>query len=130
MSPHNTNLDLTPAQLMEAEEIALVKQERCDDFLEHQAVAAQKSQAEPLSVAGQTDVIKPQVQVNTDELSECHDPTLADEMEAEERELVIKNSVNDARTYAKAPLTDAEIREQALTRLDQIDPNPRDGNHC
>ncbi len=126
MSQTNPTREPTSAQVMEAQESALVKQERCDAYLDRQVAPAE---AMPVSVPEQP-AIHPDVQLNTDEISECHEPTTADEMEAEERELVIEDSVDDVRTYAQKPLSDEEIRQQALTRLDQIDPNPKDGNHC
>ena len=129
MSKSDHTLDLTPAQLMEAEEKALVKQERCDDYLERKEVQKEERQAEPVPMGDQKSV-KPEVKLNTEEISECHEPTSADEMEAEERELVIEGSVDDVLTYAQRPLSDEEVRDKALTELKQIDPNPKDGNHC
>ncbi len=44
------------------------------------------SRRKPGSVAAgeqDFDAIKPQVELNTDQISECHEPTTADEMEAE-----------------------------------------------
>lgn len=49
----------------------------------------------------------------------------AQEMEAEERELVITNSVEDLQEYADKPLSDAEIEAQRL-HLDEIKPTPND----
>ncbi len=122
--------DLTPAQLMEAEESALVKDERCEDKLERDAVEAEQAQVEVVHNEAQNDDVQPKVELNTDEISECHAFTPADEMEAEERELVIEDSVDNVRTYAQQPLSDAEIREQALTDPEQIHPHPKDGSRC
>ena len=120
----------TPAQLMEAEEDALVKQERCDNFLERNAVEAEQAQAQAVPAAEQGGDIQPKVALNTDDISVCHAFTHADEMEAEERERVIEDSVDDVRTYADKPLSDEEIRAQAVTQPEQIHPNPKDGSHC
>lgn len=125
------NVELTPAQLMEAEEQSLVRQERCDDFLELQAIEREQTAAE--AEAEQMEAqspIRPDVVLNTEQISECHEPTSADEMEAEERDLVIEDSVDDTLTYAQKPLSDEEIRQKALTRLEQIDPHPKDGKSC
>ncbi|UOO82488.1 hypothetical protein LVJ83_03195 [Uruburuella testudinis] len=125
------NSNPTPAQLMESQEHDAVKQERCDDYLERKATEAEQAQAAPAPVVGQSAAdIQPKVEVNTDQISECHEPTSADEMEAEERELVIEGSVDDTLTYAQKPLSDEEVREKSLTRLDQIDPYPKDGKQC
>ena len=121
----------THAQVMESQECDAVIQERCDDYLHREAAQAEQAQAGSVAAVEQKlSAIRPQVELNTDQISECHEPTTADEMEAEERELVIEDSVDDAITYAQKPLSDEEIRRKALTRLDQIDPNPKDGNHC
>ncbi|MDO5058558.1 MAG: hypothetical protein Q4D82_01290 [Neisseria sp.] len=50
------------------------------------------------------------------------DITPAAEMEAEERELIIEDSVDDLRTYADHELTDCEIEEE---RLHEEDLKPR-----
>ena len=92
----------TPAQLMEAEEYALVKQERCDNFLERNAVEAEQAQAQAVPAAEQGGDIQ----------------------------RVIEDSVHDVRTYADKPLSDEEIRAQAVTQPEQIHPNPKDGSHC
>ncbi|MDO5638459.1 MAG: hypothetical protein Q4G28_01150 [Neisseria sp.] len=131
MTDAKTNRMPDPAQLMEAEESALVSQERCDDFLERRAVAAEQAEAEAEAAPlAEQAAIQPQVEVNTDDISECHAFTPADEMEAEERELVIEDSVDDVRTYAQQPLSDEEIRARAITQPEQIHPNPKDGSHC
>lgn len=49
----------------------------------------------------------------------------AAEMEAEERELVIKNSVDDLETYSELSLTDKEIEQERL-HLKDIKPKPED----
>lgn len=120
----------TPAQLMEAEEQALVKQERCDNFLARNAVEAEQAQVQAVPAANQGGEIRPQVALNTDDISVCHAFTPADEMEAEERERVIEDSVDDVRTYADQALSDEEIRARAITQPEQIHPNPKDGSHC
>lgn len=51
------------------------------------------------------------------------DVTPAAEMEAEERELVIENSVEELQEYAGEPLSDAEIEAQRL-HLNDIKPQP------
>lgn len=51
------------------------------------------------------------------------DVTPAEEMEAEERELVIEDSVDDLVTYADHPLSDAEIEQERL-HLEDIEPEP------
>ncbi|MDO5069158.1 MAG: hypothetical protein Q4D78_03005 [Neisseria zoodegmatis] len=53
------------------------------------------------------------------------DLTPAEEMEAEERELVIENSVDDLVTYADHPLSDHEIENKRL-HLEDIKPEPED----
>ena len=110
--PQNDTCDLTPATQMEAEERALVQDDRCDDYLARQAAVAEQQDA-PATPLPPQDTIRPQVTVNTESLSACHAPTSADEMEAEERELVIENSVDDVLTYAQQPLSDEEIRARA-----------------
>lgn len=49
------------------------------------------------------------------------DLTPAEEMEAEERELVIEDSVDDLRTYADHELSDKEIERKRL-HLEDIEP--------
>ena len=127
--PQNDTCDLTPATQMEAEERALVQDDRCDDYLARQAAVAEQQDA-PATPLPPQDTIRPQVTVNTESLSACHAPTSADEMEAEERELVIENSVDDVLTYAQQPLSDAEIRARALTREADIRPQAEDGTAC
>lgn len=83
--------------------------------MERDAVEAEQAQVEVVHNEAQNDDVQPKVELNTDEISKCHAFTPADEMEAEERELVIEDSVDNVRTYAQQPLSDAEIREQALT---------------
>ena len=124
--PQNDTCDLTPATQMEAEERALVQDDRCDDYLARQAAVAEQQDA-PATPLPPQDTIRPQVTVNTESLSACHAPTSADEMEAEERELVIENSVDDVLTYAQQPLSDEEIRARALTREADIRPQAEDG---
>ncbi|MDO4693006.1 MAG: hypothetical protein Q4A62_00035 [Eikenella sp.] len=51
------------------------------------------------------------------------DVTPAAEMEAEERELVIDDSVADLMDYADRPLSDAEIEAERL-HLSDIKPRP------
>ncbi len=51
------------------------------------------------------------------------DVTPAAEMEAEERELVIENSVDDLVTYSDRPLSDSEIEQERL-HLEDIKPKP------
>ena len=51
------------------------------------------------------------------------DVTPAAEMEAEERELVIENSVEELQEHAGKPLSDAEIEAQRL-HLNDIKPQP------
>lgn len=51
--------------------------------------------------------------------------TPAAEMEAEERELVIDNSVDDLREYSDKPLNDKEIEAERL-HLSDIKPRPND----
>lgn len=53
------------------------------------------------------------------------DLTPAGEMEAEERELVIEDSVDDLEEYSDKPLTDTEIEAQRL-HLKDIKPTPED----
>lgn len=53
------------------------------------------------------------------------DITPAAEMEAEERELVIEDSVDDLITYADHPLSDGEIEARRL-HLDDITPQAED----
>lgn len=53
------------------------------------------------------------------------DLTPAEEMEAEERELVIEDSVDDLVTYADHPLSDREIENKRL-HLEDIEPDPED----
>ena len=121
----------TSAQVMESQECDAVIQERCDDYLHREAAQAEQAQAGSVAAGEQKlSAIRPQVELNTDQISECHEPTPAAEMEAEERELVIEDSVDEVITYAQKPLSDEEIRREALTRLDQLDPYPTDGNHC
>jgi hypothetical protein len=127
--PQNDTCDLTPATQMEAEERALVQDDRCDDYLARQAAVAEQQDA-PATPLPPQDTIRPQVTVNTESLSACHAPTSADEMEAEERELVIENSVDDVLTYAQQPLSDEEIRARALTREADIRPQAEDGTAC
>ena len=127
--PQTDTCDLTTACQMEAEERALVQDNRCDDYLARQAVVAEQQDA-PATPLQPQDQIQPQVTVNTRHLSTCHAPTSADEMEAEERELVIENSVDDVLTYAQQPLSDAEIRARALTREADIRPQAEDGTSC
>ena len=127
--PQNDTCDLTPATQMEAEERALVQDDRCDDYLARQAAEAEQQDA-PATPLPPQDTIRPQVTVNTESLSACHAPTSADEMEAEERELVIENSVDDVLTYAQQPLSDEEIRARALTREADIRPQAEDGTSC
>ncbi|MFD1244235.1 hypothetical protein [Paralysiella testudinis] len=127
--PQNDTCDLTPATQMEAEERALVQDDRCDDYLTRQAAVAEQQDA-PATPLPPQDTIRPQVTVNTESLSACHAPTSADEMEAEERELVIENSVDDVLTYAQQPLSDEEIRARALTREADIRPQAEDGTAC
>ena len=127
--PHTDTCDLTPATQMEAEERALVQDDRCDDYLARQAAVAEQQDA-PATPLPPQDTIRPQVTVNTESLSACHAPTSADEMEAEERELVIENSVDDVVTYAQQPLSDEEIRARALTREADIRPQAEDGTSC
>ena len=127
--PQNDTCDLTPATQMEAEERALVQDDRCDDYLARQAAVAEQQDA-PATPLPPQDTIRPQVTVNTESLSACHAPTSADEMEAEERELVIENSVDDALTYAQKRISDAEIRARAITRESEIRPNPEDISAC
>ena len=127
--PQNDTCDLTPATQMEAEERALVQDDRCDDYLARQAAVAEQQDA-PATPLPPQDTIRPQVTVNTESLSACHAPTSADEMEAEERELVIENSVDDVLTYAQQPLSDEEIRARALTREADIRPQAEDGTSC
>ena len=127
--PQNDTCDLTPATQMEAEERALVQDDRCDDYLARQAAVAEQQDA-PATPLPPQDTIRPQVTVNTESLSACHAPTSADDMEAEERELVIENSVDDVLTYAQQPLSDEEIRARALTREADIRPQAEDGTAC
>ena len=127
--PQNDTCDLTPATQMEAEERALVQDDRCDDYLARQAAVAEQQDA-PATPLQPQDQIQPQVTVNTRHLSTSHAPTSADEMEAEERELVIENSVDDVLTYAQQPLSDEEIRARALTREADIRPQAEDGTAC
>ena len=127
--PNNDTCDLTPAQQMEAEEKALVQDDRCHNYLNKQAIQAEQQDISTAPVQ-QQGRIAPNVLLNTDDLSQCHAPTSADEMEAEERELVIENSVDDALTYAQKPLSDAEIRARAITRESEIRPNPEDISAC
>ena len=127
--PQNDTCDLTPATQVEAEERALVQDDRCDVYLARQAAVAEQQDA-PATPLPPQDTIRPQVTVNTESLSACHAPTSADEMEAEERELVIENSVDDVLTYAQQPLSDEEIRARALTREADIRPQAEDGTAC
>ena len=127
--PQNDTCDLTPATQMEAEERALVQDDRCDDYLARQAAVAEQQDA-PATPLPPQDTIRPQVTVNTESLSACHAPTSADELEAEERDLVIENSVDDVLTYAQQPLSDEEIRARALTREADIRPQAEDGTAC
>lgn len=53
------------------------------------------------------------------------DLTPAAEMEAEERERVIEDSVDDLREYSDKPLSDKEIEAQRL-HLDDIKPRSED----
>lgn len=127
--PRSDTCDVTPAAQMEAQERALVRDDRCDDHLKDQAAMARKQHADAPPMQKQGD-IEPKVIVNTDQLSQCHEPTLADEMEAEERERVIEDSVADTLAYAQTPLSDEEIRARSLTRADEIHPAPKDGKSC
>ncbi|MCP2041550.1 hypothetical protein L1281_002157 [Neisseria sp. HSC-16F19] len=62
----------------------------------------------------------------SEELNESTcDVTPAEEMEAEERELVIEDSVDDLLTYADRELSDAEIEKKRL-HLEDIKPKPED----
>ena len=54
---------------------------------------------------------------------DTHDLTPAEEMEAEERELIIEDSVDDLLTYAQRSLSDAEIERKRL-HLEDIKPEP------
>lgn len=51
------------------------------------------------------------------------DLTPAEEMEAEERELIIEDSVDDLVTYSDHPLSDCEIENKRL-HLEDIKPEP------
>lgn len=51
------------------------------------------------------------------------DLTPAEEMEAEERELIIEDSVDDLVTYSNHPLSDCEIENKRL-HLEDIKPEP------
>ena len=55
------------------------------------------------------------------------DVTPAAEMEAEERELVIENSVDELVTYTDGELSDGEIEKQRL-HLSDIKPKAGDAN--
>ncbi len=68
--------------------------------------------------------IEPQVTVNTDVI-QSKEPTTADEMEAQERDLVIRDSVCDVLEYAQKPLSDAQIRAKSLSEED-IEPRPEE----
>ena len=57
------------------------------------------------------------------------DVTPAAEMEAEERELVIEDSVDDLITYADHKLSDNEIEAQRL-HLEDIVPDPENCDLC
>ncbi|MDO4248318.1 MAG: hypothetical protein Q4C79_05055 [Neisseria sp.] len=114
----------TPAEEMEEQEYALLKRDRREDAEQRKAAAEADARASTVQEVGQTESIRPKVALHTDRLSEQHEPTPADEMEAEEQELVIENSVDDVLTYAQKPLSDAEIEAQALTRPDEIKPKP------
>lgn len=132
MTHTNHSTSITPADTMEAEEKALVKDERTENKRERAAATQEHDIAKAADKPNMTPQppIQPQVALHTDEISECHEPTTADEMEAEERDLVIKDSVDDVLTYTNQPLSDEIIRKKALTEEAQIDPSPKDINQC
>lgn len=120
--------NLNPAATMEAEEQALVKEERVDEAA---ALAAERHDEAIAEVVDKPNMAKqgdihPQVALHTDQLAEQPEATPAAEMEAEERDLVIENSVDDVRTFAESPVSDQTIRQQALTKEAQILPNQQD----
>lgn len=59
----------------------------------------------------------------SDNNESTHDLTPAERMEAQEREQVIEDSVDDLQTFAGRPLSDAEIEAQRL-HLRDIKPKP------
>lgn len=61
----------------------------------------------------------------SENLDSTYDVSPAAEMEAEERELVIEDSVDDLRTYAQHELSDAEIEKKRL-HLKDIVPKAQD----
>lgn len=125
---HNHPPALNPAATMEAEECALVKEEQVDDAtalaaIEHEAAISEVADRPNMSAQGD---IHPEVSLRTNQLAESRQATPAAEMESEERDLVIENSVDDVRSFARHSLNDQEIRQRALTKETQITPKPQD----
>ena len=112
----------THAQVMESQECDAVIQERCDDYLHREAAQAEQAQAGSVAAGEQDfDAIKPQVELNTDQISECHEPTTADEMEAEERELVMGIKMNIVCNVVKSSFLLLTIKSIAVKYSDFID---------
>lgn len=78
-----------------------------------------------MSQTNQGKEIHPKVEVNDKINQDLVDVTPAEEMESEERDLVVENSVDDTLTYAEKPLSDAEIRRRSLDE-EEIKPEAED----
>lgn len=125
---HNQTTALNPAATMEAEERSLVKDEKVEEMA---TLAAIKHEIAIDEIADQPNMktqgdIHPEVSLHTDKLAQSQEATPAAEMDSEERDLVIDNSVAAVCTFAEHPLTDQQIRQQALTKETQILPDPED----
>ena len=78
-----------------------------------------------MSQTNQGKEIHPKVEGNDKINQDLVDVTPAEEMESEERDLVVENSVDDTLTYAEKPLSDAEIRRRSLDE-EEIKPEAED----
>lgn len=78
-----------------------------------------------MSQTNQGKEIHPKVEVNDKINQDLVDVTPAEEMESEERDLVVENSVDDTLTYAEKPLSDTEIRRRSLDE-EEIKPEAED----
>ena len=78
-----------------------------------------------MSQTNQGKEIHPKVEVNDKINQDLVDVTPAEDMESEERDLVVENSVDDTLTYAEKPLSDAEIRRRSLDE-EEIKPEAED----
>ncbi|WP_037586381.1 hypothetical protein [Stenoxybacter acetivorans] len=129
--PAADTFDLTGAAQMEAEEKSLIIDDGFAKQAENQIYEKEEKTAKSNAVSAiKQGAIYPKAELHTDDLSTCHEPTTADEMESEERDLVIADSVEAVRTFADKPLSDEEIRRRALTNEKSIHPNLNDPMAC